>query len=146
LKTLPLRMERHCANALHVAGWLAAHPAVARVHYPGLPAHPQYALAQRLFAGRGFGGMIAFELRQDTPQAAYRFLDALRLILPATTLGDVYSLALYPVMASHRAVPPAERARLGITDGLLRLSIGIEDPADIMADLGQALEAVSSAQ
>jgi cystathionine gamma-synthase/methionine-gamma-lyase len=139
LKTLPLRMERHCANALHVARWLATHPAVARVHYPGLPSHPQHDLAERLLGGRGYGGMIAFELRGGTQAAAFRFLDALKLILPATTLGDVYSLALYPVMASHRAVPPAERARLGISDGLLRLSIGIEDAADIVADLEQAL-------
>ncbi len=143
LKTLPLRMERHCANALAVAAWLAQHPAVARVHYPGLPGHPQHELAQRLLGGRGFGGMVAFELRDRTQPAAFRFLDALKLVLPATTLGDVYSLALYPVMASHRAVPPAERARLGITDGLLRLSIGIEDVADIIADLAQALETVT---
>jgi cystathionine gamma-synthase/methionine-gamma-lyase len=141
LKTLPLRMERHCANAHHVAGWLATHPAVSRVHYPGLPSHPQHGLAQRLLGGRGYGGMIAFELRNATQQAAFRFLDTLELVLPATTLGDVYSLALYPVMASHRAVPPAERARLGIGDGLLRLSIGIEDAADIVEDLDQALQA-----
>ena len=141
LKTLPLRMERHCANARHVAHWLAAHPAVARVHYPGVPGHPQHELAQRLMGGRGFGGMVAFELHNATQGAAYRFLDSLKLILPATTLGDVYSLALYPVMASHRAVPPAERQRLGITDGLLRLSIGIEDVVDIVADLEQALQA-----
>ncbi len=127
LKTLPLRME----------------PAVARVHYPGLPSHPQHDLAARLLGDRGYGGMIAFELRNATQTAAFHFLDALKLILPATTLGDVYSLALYPVMASHRAVPPAERARLGISDGLLRLSIGIEDVADIVADLAQALGAVS---
>jgi cystathionine beta-lyase/cystathionine gamma-synthase len=146
LKTLPLRMERHCANALHVAAWLATHPAVARVHYPGLPGHPQHELAQRLFGGRGYGGMVAFELRDGTQDAAFRFLDALQLILPATTLGDVYSLALYPVMASHRTVPPAERARLGITDGLLRLSIGIEDPTDIVADVAQALETVNRRQ
>ncbi len=92
---------------------------------------------------RGYGGMVAFELRAATQAAAFRFLDSLKLILPATTLGDVYSLALYPIMASHRAVPPAERARLGITDGLLRLSIGIEDVADIVADLDQALGAVN---
>jgi cystathionine gamma-synthase/methionine-gamma-lyase len=141
LKTLPLRMERHCANALHVAGWLANHPAVSRVHYPGLPSHPQHDLAQCLLGGRGYGGMIAFELREATQAAAFRFLDALRLVLPATTLGDVYSLALYPVMASHRALPPAERVRLGISDGLLRLSIGIEDAADIVEDLDQALQA-----
>ncbi len=146
LKTLPLRMERHCANALHVAQWLAQHPAVAHVHYPGLPDHPQHELARRLCGERGFGGMVAFELREATQVAAFRFLDALQLVLPATTLGDVYSLALYPVMASHRAVPPAERARLGISDGLLRLSIGIEDVADIVADLAQALEAVRGKQ
>jgi cystathionine gamma-synthase/methionine-gamma-lyase len=141
LKTLPLRMERHCANARYVAAWLAQHPAVACVHYPGLPSHPQHDLAQRLLGGRGYGGMIAFELREATQAAAFRFLDALKLVLPATTLGDVYSLALYPVMASHRAVPPAERVRLGISDGLLRLSIGIEDAADIVEDLDQALQA-----
>lgn len=139
LKTLPLRMKQHCANAAQVAGWLAGHPAVARVNYPGLAGHPQHALARRLFGERGFGGMISFELRQASQAAAFRFLDALQLVLPATTLGDVYSLALYPVMASHRAVPPAERARMGIGDGLLRLSIGIEDPADIIADLDGAL-------
>ncbi len=83
--------------------------------------------------------MVAFELRNGTRAAAFAFLDALKLVLPATTLGDVYSLALYPIMASHRAVPPAERAQLGITDGLLRLSIGIEDADDIVADLDAAL-------
>jgi cystathionine beta-lyase/cystathionine gamma-synthase len=139
LKTLPLRMERHCANAAQVAAWLETHPAIARVHYPGLASHPQHELAQRLLGGHGYGGMVAFELRDATQHAAFRFLDSLHLILSATTLGDVYSLVLYPAMTSHRALPPAERARLGISDGLLRLSIGIEDPADIMADLEQAL-------
>ncbi len=139
LKTLPLRMRQHCANALQVAAALAQHPAVARVHYPGLPGHPQHHLASHLFGDRGFGGMVAFELQDARQEAAFRFLDRLQLVLPATTLGDVYSLALYPIMASHRALPPAERARLGIGEGLLRLSIGIEDPADIIADLDQAL-------
>ena len=83
--------------------------------------------------------MVAFELRNGTQAAAFAFLDALKLVLPATTLGDVYSLALYPIMASHRAVPPEQRAKLGIGDGLLRLSIGIEDAADIIADLDAAL-------
>jgi cystathionine gamma-synthase/methionine-gamma-lyase len=141
LKTLPLRMERHCNNALVVARRLSAHPAVAGVYYPGLHTHPQFELAQRLFGGFGFGGMVAFDLKAASQAAAFRFLDALKLVLPATTLGDVYSLALYPVMASHRALPPAERARLGIGDGLLRLSIGIEDVEDIIADLDQALRA-----
>lgn len=144
LKTLPLRMERHCQNALVVARWLAEHPAVARVNYPGLSTHPQHVYAADLFGSRGFGGMISFEFRHATQAAAFRFLDALQLILPATTLGDVYSLALYPVMASHRAVPPAERARLGIGDGLMRLSIGIEDVDDILADLDHALRAADS--
>lgn len=146
LKTLPLRMERHCANARHVAAWLAQHPAVARVHYPGLASHAQHELAGTLFGGRGFGGMVALELRRASQDAVFRFLDALRLVLPATTLGDVYSLALYPAMTSHRSLPPAERLRLGITDGLLRLSVGIEDVADITADLDQALAAADSSQ
>lgn len=144
LKTLPLRMRQQCENAGIVAQFLSGHPAVVRVHYPGLAAHPQHQLAQQLFGGRGFGGMVAFELRNGTRAAAYAFLDALKLVLPATTLGDVYSLALYPVMASHRAVPPTERAHLGITDGLLRLSIGIEDADDIVADLDAALRAADA--
>ena len=143
LKTLPLRMRQQCANAGIVAQFLSEHPAVTRVFYPGLPSHPQHQLARELFGERGFGGMVAFELRNGTRQAAFAFLDALKLVLPATTLGDVYSLALYPVMASHRAVPPAERAQLGITDGLLRLSIGIEDANDIVADLDAALAATN---
>ena len=143
LKTLPLRMRQQCANAGIVAQFLSEHPAVTRVFYPGLPSHPQHQLARELFGERGFGGMVAFELRNGTRQAAFAFLDALKLVLPATTLGDVYSLALYPVMASHRAVPPAERAQLGITEGLLRLSIGIEDANDIVADLDAALAATN---
>ena len=143
LKTLPLRMRQQCANAGIVAQFLSEHPAVTRVFYPGLPSHPQHQLARELFGERGFGGMVAFELRNGTRQAAFAFLDALKLVLPATTLGDVYSLALYPVMASHRAVPPVERAQLGITEGLLRLSIGIEDANDIVADLDAALAATN---
>ena len=102
------------------------------------------AAARAVLQQRGFGGMISFELKQATQAAAFRFLDALQLVLPATTLGDVYSLALYPVMASHRAVPPAERARLGIGEGLVRLSIGIEDVEDVIADLDHALFAAHS--
>lgn len=144
LKTLPLRMRQHCANAMEIASWLSEHPAIARVHYPGLSSHAQHQLAGRLFGARGFGGMISFELKQATRHAAFRFLDSLGLILPATTLGDVYSLALYPVMASHRAVPPSERARLGVGEGLLRLSIGIEDVEDLKGDLDTALRAVAA--
>lgn len=140
LKTLPLRVERQCANAAQIAAWLAQQPRVARVNYPGLPTHPQHALAGRLLGG-AFGAMISFDLRAAGRAEVFRFMEALRLVQPATTLGDVYSLVLYPAMSSHRALPPEERRRIGIGDGLVRLSVGIEDPADIIADLAQALDA-----
>jgi cystathionine beta-lyase/cystathionine gamma-synthase len=143
LKTLPLRMRQHCTNAQVVAEWLAGHPAVARVNYPGLPDHPQHTVAARLFEGRGFGGMMSFDLADAGQADVFRFMEALELILPATTLGDVYSLTLYPAHSSHRQVAPEVRAALGIGDGLVRLSVGIEDPRDIITDLAQALDTVS---
>jgi cystathionine gamma-synthase/methionine-gamma-lyase len=139
VKTLPLRMRQHCENAQIVAGWLASHPAVAQVNYPGLASHPQHAVADRLFAGRGFGGMLSFDIRDAEQAQVFRFMEALELVLPATTLGDVYSLTLYPAHSSHRQVAPEVRAALGIGEGLVRLSVGIEDGADIIADLEQAL-------
>jgi cystathionine gamma-synthase/methionine-gamma-lyase len=142
LKTLPLRMREHCANAQAVAAWLAGREDVDGVHYPGLPHHPQHALAQQLFDGRGFGGMLSFELRGAGQPEVFRFMEALELVLPATTLGDVYSLTLYPAHSSHRQVGPEVRASLGIKDSLVRLSVGIEDPDDIIADLAQALDQV----
>ncbi len=143
LKTLPLRMRQHCANAQAVAAWLAGHPAVVQVNYPGLPDHPQHALAARLFDGRGFGGMLSFDLRDAGQPEVFRFMEALELVLPATTLGDVYSLTLYPAHSSHRQVAPQVRAQIGIGDGLVRLSVGIEEAEDIIADLAQALESGS---
>ncbi|NIV36006.1 MAG: aminotransferase class I/II-fold pyridoxal phosphate-dependent enzyme, partial [Anaerolineae bacterium] len=140
IKTLPLRMRQHCTNAQVVAEWLLGHSAVARVHYPGLPGNPQHAVAARLFDGRGFGGMLSFDLRDAGQAEVFRFMEALELVLPATTLGDVYSLTLYPAHSSHRQVPPQAREAIGIGDGLVRLSVGIEDVEDIIADLGQALE------
>jgi cystathionine gamma-synthase/methionine-gamma-lyase len=140
IKTLPLRMRQHCANAQVVADWLLEHPAVARVHYPGLPGHPQHAVAARLFDGLGFGGMLSFDLRDAGQAEVFRFMEALELVLPATTLGDVYSLTLYPAHSSHRQVAPQVRDAIGIGDGLVRLSVGIEDANDIIADIGQALE------
>jgi cystathionine beta-lyase/cystathionine gamma-synthase len=146
LRTLPLRMREQCRNALAVAGWLAAQPGVARVHYPGLASHSQHELARRLLPA-GFGGVVAFELgARNGAQAAdsaavHRFLDALQLVLPVTTLGGVASQILYPAMSSHRALDPERRRALGIADGLLRLSVGIEEAADITADLSTALEA-----
>jgi cystathionine gamma-synthase/methionine-gamma-lyase len=140
LKTLPLRLRQQCANAQATAGWLAAHPRAGRVLYPGLPAHPQHTLAQRMFAGKGFGGVLSFELRDAGKDEVFRFMQRLQLWLPATTLGDLYSLALHPATSSHRSLTPDERRYAGISDGLVRLSAGIEDTADLLADLDQALE------
>lgn len=140
LRTLPLRMERHCQNALQVAHFLQEHEAVAAVHYPGLRHHPQHELATRLLGKDCYGGLLSFELKEQTRTAAYRFMDQLQLILPATTLGDAWSLASYPAMSSHRNLTPADRQSMGITDGCIRLSIGIEHIDDILQDLDQALQ------
>ncbi|MEJ5223722.1 MAG: PLP-dependent aspartate aminotransferase family protein [Anaerolineales bacterium] len=140
IKTLPLRMRQQCANAQRVARWLAAHPKISRVNYPGLESHPQHALAQQLFEGRGFGGVLSFEVTgADTP-AIFRLMERLTLCLPATTLGDIYTLVLHPATASHRSLTPQERAQVGIPDNLMRLSCGIEEADDILADLEQALQ------
>ncbi len=144
MQTLLLRMRQHCAGAEAVASWLEERPEVARVHYPGLPSHPQHALARCIFGGLG-GGMVSFELRWAERDAAYRFMDALRLVLPATSLGDIYSLVSYPVVSSHRDVSPEERARQGIGEDLLRLSVGIEEPEDIIGDLEAGLRAADPA-
>jgi cystathionine beta-lyase/cystathionine gamma-synthase len=141
LKTLSLRMARQCDNALEIARWLDAHSAVARVYYPGLPSHPQHGLAGQLLGGR-YGAMLSFDLAAATREAAGRFMDALRLVVPAPTLGDLRTLVLYPAVASHRGLTPEERRAVGIGNGLLRLSIGIEEPADLIADLDRALRAV----
>jgi cystathionine beta-lyase/cystathionine gamma-synthase len=141
LKTLPLRMERQCRNAAVVATWLEGSAPVARVNYPGLRTHPQHGLAEALFGGELFGAMISFDLAGAGRAEVFRFMEALRLIQPATTLGDVYTLTLYPAMSSHRALDAEIRARIGIGEGLVRLSIGIEDPSDIIADLERALAA-----
>jgi cystathionine gamma-synthase/methionine-gamma-lyase len=142
IKTLPLRMERQCRNAAVVAGWLAGHERVQSVNFPGLSTHRQHALARRRFGGDLYGAMVSFDARDASRAEVFRFLEALKLIQPATTLGDVYTLALYPAMSSHRALDAEMRGRIGIGDGLIRLSIGIEDPADIIADLDAALAAM----
>jgi cystathionine beta-lyase/cystathionine gamma-synthase len=140
LKTLPLRMRQHCQNAMEVARWLEGHPRIARVNYPGLASHPQHELAKRLFPPGFFGGMISFEIKDAGKEQVFRFMEALELILPATTLGDVYSLTLYPAISSHRALTPEERAKVGISDRLVRLSVGIEEASEIIEDLERALE------
>jgi cystathionine beta-lyase/cystathionine gamma-synthase len=137
-KTLPIRMERHNANGLALARFLEAHPKVERVYYPGLPSHPQYALASRQM--RGFGGMLAFEL--GSLEAARRLLNGVRLCALAESLGGVETLVSHPATMTHASVPAAARAALGITDGLVRVSAGIEDIEDLEADLAQALDLV----
>ena len=140
LKTLAVRMERHCRNALRVAQFLQQHPAIARVHYPGLPDHPHHTLSARLLRHELFGGLLAFELREQSRDVVFRFMNRLKLCLSATTLGDVLSEVSYPAMSSHRNLTPAERTSIGISEGCIRFSVGIEDVEDIMRDLEQALE------
>jgi cystathionine gamma-synthase/methionine-gamma-lyase len=139
LKTLPLRMRQQCENARQVAEWLSSHPRVAKVNYPGLADHPQHALAERLFEGKGSGGVLSFEIKDADKATVYRFMEALTLCLPVTSLGDIYSLVLHPATSSHRSLTAEERLRIGISDGLVRLSTGIEAVEDILADLETAL-------
>jgi cystathionine beta-lyase/cystathionine gamma-synthase len=139
IKTLPLRMERQCANACRVASWLASHDAVACVYFPADPAHPDAAAVRRLLPQGLYGAMVSFELKDAGREEVFRFMNALRLIVRATSLGDVHSMMLYPVMSSHREVSPRHRERMGIRDSLVRLSVGIEDVEDILEDLEQAL-------
>jgi cystathionine gamma-synthase/methionine-gamma-lyase len=139
IKTFPLRMERQCANASHVARWLGAHPKVERVYFPGDPAHADAAAIRRLFPPNLYGGMVSFEIKGAGREEVFRFMDSLKLIVRATSLGDVHSMMLYPVMSSHREVSPQHRQRMGIRDSLVRLSVGIEAVEDIVADLEQAL-------
>ncbi len=140
LKTLALRMARHSESALALAEWLESHPKVRRVIYPGLASHPQHELARRQMQ-RGFGGMITAMLDTDL-DGARRFLENVRLFTLAESLGGVESLIEHPALMTHAAVPEAERRALGFEDGLVRLSVGIEDADDLRADLEQALAAV----
>jgi cystathionine beta-lyase/cystathionine gamma-synthase len=137
-KTLPLRMAAHNANGLALAQFLEPHPKVRHVHYPGLASHPQHALAARQM--RGFGGMLAFEL--GSLEAARRLLNGVRLLALAESLGGVESLISHPATMTHASVPAERRAALGITDGLVRISAGIEDIEDLKEDLAQALDRV----
>jgi len=141
IKSFPLRMERQCANAGRVASWLATHPAIDRVYFPGDPAHPDAAAIARLFAPGLFGAMVSFEVKGADQSAVFRLMNALRMVVPATSLGDVQSMVAYPVMASHRELSPKHRERLGIRDNLVRISVGIEAVGDILADLDRALRA-----
>jgi cystathionine gamma-lyase len=140
-KTLPVRMERHQQNALAVARWLERRPEIERVFYPGLRSHPQHALARRQMSG--FGGMVSFVLREDrrTLARARVLLESLRVFTCAESLGGVESLAEHPAIMTHASIPPDRRRALGISDGLIRLSVGIEHVDDLIADLEQSLRA-----
>lgn len=139
LKTLPLRMDRHCASALQIAHWLQRQPQVEKVYYPGLPEHPGHQLASR--QASGFGGMLSF--RVSDPQLAEQLLENLQLISFAESLGGVETLITLPAVQTHGDIPVAERERLGICNSLLRLSVGLEEPEDLIGDLQQALNKFS---
>jgi cystathionine gamma-synthase/methionine-gamma-lyase len=141
IKTLALRMEKQCANARKVAAWLAMHPRVERVYFPGDPKHPDAATVARLYPGDLHGAMVAFELKGAGKKEVFAFMEKLKMIVCATSLGDVHSMALYPAMSSHRDLSPKHRERIGIRDSLVRLSAGIEAAEDVVADLAQALGA-----
>jgi len=136
LKTLALRMERHCQSALRIARWLEARDDVARVIYPGLESHPQHALAKRQM--NGFGGIISVDIAGDLARAR-RVLERTQLFTLAESLGGVESLIEHPAIMTHASIPPEQRAAIGISDTLIRLSVGIEDCDDLLADLSQAL-------
>jgi methionine-gamma-lyase len=140
LKTFELRMQRHFDNAMQIARWLAKHPKIARVNYPGLETHPGHALAKRQMHN-GYGGMISFELKGGY-DAGVRLMESLRVITLAISLGNVDSLIQHPASMTHGPVPREERLKTGLTDGLVRFSVGIENCEDLIADLDQALEVV----
>ena len=135
-KTLTIRMERHNANAMTLAEFLAAHPKVTRVHYPGLPSHPQHALAQKQMCG--FGGLISVQL--GSLDKARTLLEGVRLMSLAESLGGVETLISHPATMTHASVPPERRQAIGVTDDLVRISVGIEDIEDLRDDLAQALD------
>jgi cystathionine gamma-lyase/cystathionine beta-lyase/cystathionine gamma-lyase/homocysteine desulfhydrase len=135
-KTLPIRMERHNANAMALAEFLAAHPKVKRVHYPGLPSHPQHGLARNQMCG--FGGLISIEL--GSLDRARTLLESVRLMALAESLGGVETLISHPATMTHASVPPERRREIGVTDDLVRISVGIEDVDDLREDLAQALD------
>jgi len=140
LSTLQLRMDRHCRNAVELTTWLEDQPKVERVHYPGLASHPQHELAERMLP-RGFGGMAAFEVVGGV-EAGQRFCDALELIWMAASLGGIHTLVCHPASTTHRQLDADARRAAGIADGLIRLSVGLEDVADLIEDMERALEKV----
>ena len=141
LKTLDIRMDRHCANALKVARFLEGHPAVRRVRYPGLESHPQHALAKRMYLHGGFGGMVSFELKCDRERTA-EFVNSLKLCTLAVSLGDAITLIEHPASMTHNTYTVEALAEIGISESLLRLSVGLEDADDLIADLKAELDRI----
>jgi cystathionine gamma-synthase/methionine-gamma-lyase len=144
IKTLGLRMERQCANARLIAEQLAMHPGVARVYYPALAGADVQATLHQMLGPHHAGAMISFELAANSRAAAFQFMDALRLCVRATSLGDIFTGVLHPATSSHREMSPARRRQAGISDGLVRISVGIEEVHDLLHDVQQALDAVTS--
>ena len=137
IKTLHIRMQRHCENAMIVANWLEIHPKVAKVYYPGLSSHTGYALAKKQM--RGFGGMLSFELKGDVYEEAVHVMESLKVFSLGESLGGVESLCTHPASMTHASIPKEERVKVGLKDTLIRLSVGIEDVEDLIADLEQAI-------
>ena len=140
IKTLSVRMDRQCANAASLAEYLSSHSRVSRVHYPGLAKTQNLDLMKRVLRSSHAGALVSIELQENTREAAFRFMDALSLCVRSTSLGDVFTGVLHPATASHREMAPKRRLELGITEGLVRISVGIEDIEDIIEDIQQALE------
>ena len=137
IKTLHIRMQRHCENAMIVANWLEIHPKVAKVYYPGLSSHTGYALAKKQM--RGFGGMLSFELKGDVYEEAVHVMENLTVFSLGESLGGVESLCTHPASMTHASIPKEERVKVGLKDTLIRLSVGIEDVEDLIGDLEQAI-------
>ncbi len=144
VKTLALRLERQCGNARHIAEQLATDRRVSRIHYPGIDGQGAEPVFRRILRPPHAGAMISIELPANSRESAFKFMDALRLCVRSTSLGDVFTSVLHPATASHREMPPTRRRQVGISDGLIRMSVGIEDARDILDDIGQALEAATS--
>jgi cystathionine beta-lyase/cystathionine gamma-synthase len=140
LKTLGVRMDRHCENAAALAEYLRKHPRVDRVYFPGFAGTEQREVVQRILSPKQSGALVSIELKDNSQATAFRFMNALKLCVRSTSLGDVFSSVLHPATASHRDLSPVRRLQLGITEGLIRISVGIEHIVDIIADIDQALE------
>jgi cystathionine beta-lyase len=139
IKTLHLRMERHCTNGRAVASFLRSHPQVGHVYWPGFEDHPNHQIAARQM--RDFGGMLSFTLKDDRPERAVRMMESVKLFSLAESLGGVESLINHPASMTHASIPREDRIKSGLSDSLIRLSIGVEDAEDLIADLDQALRA-----